>query len=63
MHVAAFHLRLVFDDRYILKIVRQTLQNAQTLFRVRHFATAEHDGDLNLGTCLQEANYMLLLVV
>ena len=34
------------------QIVRQALENAQTLFGMRHLTTAEHDRDLDLRPCL-----------
>ena len=32
VHVAAFHLGLAFDDRYVLQVVGQALQDGQALF-------------------------------
>ena len=37
------------------------LENAQTLFGMRHLTTAEHDRDLDLRPCLEEAQHVLLL--
>ena len=61
MHVAAFHLGLLLNDRNILQIIRETLEDGKTNFGVSHLTTTEHDGDLHLATIFEEAHNMLLL--
>ena len=60
-HVAALELGLRLDRGIGLEVLRQALEHVETLLRMRHLATAEHDGDLHARALLEEAEHVTLL--
>ena len=61
--VAAFLLRSEFDGAVFLHFAGESLQQLDAADRSGLFTTAQHDGDLDLVSAVQEAHNMALLDV
>ncbi len=59
--IAAFLLRSEFDGAVFLHLAGETLQELDATDRTGLLATAQHDGDLDLVSTVQEAHNMALL--
>src|SRR3954470_9977274 len=62
-HVAPVEVGALLDDRQVLELLREALEQLLAALGVRDLAPAEHDRDLDLVLALQEARDMALLRV
>ena len=60
-HIATILLGAGLNNANFSDVIGQTLQEAETQLRTRLLTATEHNGHLDLGSLLEEANYVTLL--